>query len=66
MNSLTFLHDFLSNATNFLNFVLAIELAIACTCGLWQGFWLGEATASKITELALYCNAVWCVAMVAT
>ena len=52
MNSLTLLHNFLTNATSILNFVLSVELAIACLCGLWQGFWLGEATAGKIALLA--------------
>lgn len=54
MDSLTSLHDFLSNATNILNFVVSVELAIAFTCGVRQGFWLGEATIGKITELGLY------------
>lgn len=52
MNSLTSLHNFLTNATNIFNFVLSIELAIACICGVWQGFRFGEATVGKITELA--------------
>jgi hypothetical protein len=54
MDSLTSLHDFLSNATNFLNGVLFLELVIACICGMQQGFWLGEASTDKIIELALY------------
>ncbi|MEG4407209.1 hypothetical protein [Microcoleus sp. MON2_D5] len=52
MNLLTLLHNFLTNTTNILNFVLSVELAVACTCGLWQGFWLGEASVSKIALLA--------------
>ena len=53
MNSITSLHDFLTNATSILNFVLSVELAIACICAAWQGFWLGdEATVVKIALLA--------------
>jgi hypothetical protein len=52
MDSLTSLHDFLTNATNILNFVVSVELAIACIWGMWQGFWLSEASVSKIALLA--------------
>jgi hypothetical protein len=54
MNSITLLHNFLTNTTNILNLVLSIELAIACICGLWHGWTIGEATIGKITELGLY------------
>jgi hypothetical protein len=33
MDSLTSLHDFLTNATSILNFVVSVELTIACTFG---------------------------------
>jgi len=52
MNSLTFFQNINSNIISFFNFVLSVELAIACTCGLWQGFWHGEASVSKIALLA--------------
>jgi hypothetical protein len=39
MDSLTSLHDFLTNATNILNFVVSVELAIACIWGVRYGFW---------------------------
>jgi len=47
MNSLTSLHNFLTNATNIFNFVLSIELAHACICGVWQGFPFGEEPSAK-------------------
>lgn len=52
MDSLTSLHDFLTNATSILNFVLSVELAVACLWGVRHGFWLGEASAGKIALLA--------------
>jgi hypothetical protein len=52
MNSITLLHNFLTNTTNILNLVLSIELAIACICGLWQGFWLCQASIGKIGLVA--------------
>ncbi|MEG3838806.1 hypothetical protein [Microcoleus sp. herbarium14] len=52
MNSITLLHNFLTNTTNIFNFVVSVELAVACICGVWQGFWHGEASVSKIALLA--------------
>jgi polyferredoxin len=51
MNSLTLLHNFLTNTTNILNFLLSVELAVACLWGMWQGLTIGEATAGKIALL---------------
>ena len=52
MNSLTLLHNFLTNTTNILNGVLSVELAVACLWGMWQGLTIGEATVGKIALLA--------------
>jgi hypothetical protein len=52
MNSLTFFQNINSNITNFFNFALSVELAVACIWGMWQGFWLSEASVSKIALLA--------------
>jgi hypothetical protein len=56
MNSLAFFQninsDINSDIISFFNFVLSAELAIACICGMWQGCWFGEASASKIALLA--------------
>ncbi|MEG4251795.1 hypothetical protein [Microcoleus sp.] len=52
MNSLTLLHNFLTNTTNILNFVLSVELAIACGMAVISGWLTDEATAGKIALLA--------------
>lgn len=51
MDSLTFLHNIISNATSFLNFVLSVEMLIACGLGIRLGWLTDQATASKITVL---------------
>ena len=52
MNSITLLHNFLTNTTNFLNFVMSVELAIACGVAVISGWLTDEATAGKIALLA--------------
>jgi len=56
MDFITFLQNINSNINSsilsLLNLVLFVELTIACFCGAWQGWWLGEATTGKITVLA--------------
>jgi hypothetical protein len=54
MDFITFLQNVNSNILSLLNLVLLVELTIACLYGAWQGFWLGEATTGKITELGFY------------
>ena len=59
MDSLTFLQNANTNILSFINGLLFLELAIACICGVWQGFWQGEATAGKIVLLAAICAIVF-------
>lgn len=63
MDSLTFLQNINTNINStilsLLNLVLFIELTAACCLRMYRGWVIGEATTSKITELAFYhCNAV--------
>jgi hypothetical protein len=58
MDLLTFFHNINSNINSailsVLNPVLFIELTVACCLGMYQGWMIGKATISQITELALY------------
>jgi hypothetical protein len=71
MDSLTSLHKFLTNATSILNFVVSVELAIACGVGVISGWLTDEATAGKIfllttiTAIMFLCGnrgrmSLWC------
>ena len=54
MDSLTFLQNINSAILSLLNWVLFLELTIACCYGMYQGWTIGEATTGQITELGLY------------
>jgi len=58
MDFITFLQNINSNILSsiaiFLNLVLFVQLIVACCGGIYRGWAIGEATAGKITELALY------------
>jgi hypothetical protein len=52
MNSLTSLHKILTNATSILNFVVSVELAIACGVAVISGWLTDEANVGKIVVLS--------------
>jgi hypothetical protein len=58
MDFITFLQNINSNILRsiaiFLNWVLFVQLIVACCRGMYRGWTIGKATTGKITEVALY------------
>jgi hypothetical protein len=52
MNSLAFLHNILTDATSLLNFVVSVELAIACGVAVISGWLTDKANVGKIVVLS--------------